>query len=356
MTGETDPHRKPRAIAFSESDETRKPSPATSARKPSAILTEVTLTPVAEDPFMAEPAETAATARTARRGASIGKIFLACLAILVSLALGLWVDALIRDLFATLPWLGWLALGAAALAVLALLVLMIREIRGLRRLANIADLRADIAAVGPQVSASRARALSERVASALGARPETARGRAALRELDDEIIDGPHLLAFTERELLSELDRQARALTLNAARRVSVITALSPRAFVDIAYVGFEAFRLIRAMATLYGGRPGTFGMIRLFRDVIAHLAVTGTVAVGDSLIQQVVGHGIAARLSARLGEGVINGLMTARIGISAMDLCRPMPFSALKRPGVGGFLTEIARFTEKKATPEKPE
>ncbi|MCA0344577.1 MAG: DUF697 domain-containing protein, partial [Proteobacteria bacterium] len=47
-------------------------------------------------------------------------------------------------------------------------------------------------------------------------------------------------------------------------------------------------------------------------------------------------------KLSARLGEGVINGLMTARIGIAAMDLCRPMPFRALKRPGIGDFIGDL--------------
>jgi putative membrane protein len=155
---------------------------------------------------------------------------------------------------------------------------------------------------------------------------------------------------------MTPLDRQARQLTLNAARRVSVVTAVSPRAFVDLAYVGFEAVRLIRAMAELYGGRPGTIGMIRLFRDVIAHLAVTGAVAAGDSLIQQVVGHGLAAKLSARLGEGVINGLMTARIGISAMDLCRPMPFAGTQAPGHRRFHVGHRRFCRQDGRqPEKP-
>jgi putative membrane protein len=82
--------------------------------------------------------------------------------------------------------------------------------------------------------------------------------------------------------------------------------------------------------------------MIRLFGDVIAHLAVTGSIAVGDGIVQQLLGHGIASKISARFGEGVINGLMTARIGIAAIDLLRPLPFKAVKRPGIGDFLGDL--------------
>ena len=63
-------------------------------------------------------------------------------------------------------------------------------------------------------------------------------------------------------------------------------------------------------------------------RHVIAHLAVTGGIAAGDSLIQQMLGHGVAAKLSARLGEGVLNGLLTARLGLAAIDVARPLPFT----------------------------
>jgi putative membrane protein len=34
---------------------------------------------------------------------------------------------------------------------------------------------------------------------------------------------------------------------------------------------------------------------------------------------------------------------MTARIGIAAMDLLRPLPFKATKRPGIGDFLGDLA-------------
>jgi putative membrane protein len=112
-----------------------------------------------------------------------------------------------------------------------------------------------------------------------------------------------------------------------------VVTAVSPRAAFDVVFVLWEATRLIRRMAELYGGRPGALGLFRLMKAVVSHLAVTGSIAVGDTLLQQFVGHGLAGRLSAKLGEGVVNGLMTARIGLSAMDVCRPLPFLNEERP-----------------------
>ena len=116
-------------------------------------------------------------------------------------------------------------------------------------------------------------------------------------------------------------------MVMNSAKRVALVTAISPRALVDLLFVGSEVLRLIRRIATLYGGRPGTIGFFRLARATLTHLAVTGGMAAGDSLVQQVLGTGIAARLSARLGEGVVNGLLTARVGIAAIEVCRPLPF-----------------------------
>ncbi len=71
-------------------------------------------------------------------------------------------------------------------------------------------------------------------------------------------------------------------------------------------------------------------------------------------MIQQLVGHGLASRLSAKLGEGVVNGLMTARIGIAAMDVVRPFPFNAEKRPGIGDFIGDLARISGER-TDKKP-
>ncbi len=98
-------------------------------------------------------------------------------------------------------------------------------------------------------------------------------------------------------------------------------------------FVVAQIVRLVRRIAGIYGGRPGLLGLIKLGRSIGAHLAITGGMAIGDSLLQQLVGHGIASRISTRMGEGVLNGLLTARVGLSALAVCRPMPFSVDKAP-----------------------
>nr|WP_305854597.1 TIGR01620 family protein [Roseateles sp. XES5] len=337
--------RKP--AAFSLPDDAAAKDPARSTpRAPAAFDEAVRLTPDAEDPFIATTADlpdlVPAVAAPRPRRLTLGRIAFGALGLLLSLAVGLWVDALIRDLFSRNDWLGYLAIAAAAIAAAALLGVVLRELVGLRRLAAVQDLKQDVTEAASSPTPSVGRATVARLVHLLAARPQTARGRARLAETEGEIIDAAHLIDLAERELMAPLDREARALILGSAKRVSIVTAVSPRALVDLGYVVYESSRLVRAMAELYGGRPGKIGMVRLMRDVIAHLAVTGSIAMGDSLVQQVLGHGLASKLSARLGEGVINGLMTARIGIAAMDLCRPMPFRALKRPGIGDFIGDL--------------
>jgi putative membrane protein len=80
---------------------------------------------------------------------------------------------------------------------------------------------------------------------------------------------------------------------------------------------------------------------------VISHLALTGGLATSDSLIQQILGHGIAAKLSARLGEGLLNGLLTARLGLAAIDVVRPLPFAALSRPTLSDLMSDALRRRE---------
>lgn len=325
---------------------------APSARKPRTVKADLAVVTPAEIDVFDEPDIIAAEpppATAPRKRSTFGTLFLGALGVLVSLALGLWTDQLIRDLFARAEWLGWLAAGMAAIALLALLIILVREFLAITRLAEVEKLQKRALDAIARDDPKAARAVVDELSAFVAAKPETAAGRRALADLRDEIIDGGNLVRLAETEILGPLDARAKVMILEAAKRVSLVTAVSPRALVDVAYVVFEAGRLIRRLSELYGGRPGTLGFFRLARSVLAHLAVTGSIAIGDSFVQQIVGHGLAARLSAKLGEGVVNGMMTARIGIAAMETARPLPFSAARRPGMGDFLSALTSFATKK-------
>lgn len=117
------------------------------------------------------------------------------------------------------------------------------------------------------------------------------------------------------------------------------MTALVPLAFADVVAAMTSNIRMIRRVAEVYGGRSGTLGSWRLMRAVMTHLVATGAVAVGDDMIGSVLGGNVLARLSRRFGEGVVNGALTARVGVAAMEVCRPMPFGEGRRPSVTGVL-----------------
>jgi putative membrane protein len=254
---------------------------------------------------------------------------------LVSLAFGLWLARLIEDLFSWYPIFGLIGLVLAGLAGTALLVLGVREVGGVLCQRHISELHTGLSVAREKNDFDEARRLTGQLSTLYSSKPETAHARNQLRELSHGVVDGRALIDIAERTLVGPLDAEVRREIARAAKRVSMVTALAPRAIIDVIFVSAQAVRLVRHVAVIYGGRPGFLGLLKLMRSIAAHIAVTGGMAAGDSLIQQFLGHGIAAKLSVRLGEGVLNGMLTARVGLSAMAVCRPLPFASGKAPKV---------------------
>lgn len=236
--------------------------------------------------------------------------------------------------------LGTIAFILVAVAVLVALIMALREWAAFARMARLDHLRikADSARTAHDLQA--ARGVSEALVKLYAARGELAWGKARLAERRDDILDADGLLGLTEVELLTSLDQAARREIEASARQVAMVTALVPLALADVVTALFANVRMIRRIATIYGGRSGTLGSWGLLRRVFSHLLATGALAIGDDLIHSVAGGGVLSKLSRRFGEGVINGALTARVGVAAMEMCRPMPFVALPKPKVTNLLS----------------
>tara|TARA_R110002124_G_scaffold36451_2_gene117356 strand:+ start:987 stop:1997 length:1011 start_codon:yes stop_codon:yes gene_type:complete len=286
-----------------------------------------------------------------RRMGWLGRVAWTTGGVLVSAGLGLAADRLIRDLFSANPWLGWLGMAVLGIFLVAVLALLAREIFALRRLRVLDTLRRDATQATAENDQHQASHVAEKLIAIYADRPDQARARQDVVDHLPHLFDGHEIIAMAERTLMAPLDARAKTLTAASARRVALVTAVSPRALVDVAFVIYESVRLAGAIATLYGARPGFFGSWRLTGAVLAHLAVTGGLVLTDGLVEQLVGQGLAAKLSARLGEGVVNGLMTVRVGIAAIRVVRPLPFQTQPQPVVRDFIPALANLASEQTS-----
>ncbi|WP_132951524.1 YcjF family protein [Rhodovulum bhavnagarense] len=275
----------------------------------------------------------------ARRSSRLSRFFWTALggllAFIVSVAAWDFVTGLLQRSAA----LGGVALILLGVVALALLLVILRELATFSRLRRLDALHQQANAAIAAQDLEQARAVFDRLMRFYAQRDDTAWGRDRLAERRDEVMDADGLLTMLERELLAPLDGAATREVELAARTVAAVTALVPITLADMIAALSANLRMIRRIAEIYGGRGGLLGSIRLARAVLTHLVATGIVAVGDDMISSIAGGGVLARVSRRFGEGVVNGALTARVGVAAMEVCRPLPFRALTRPSVGALV-----------------
>ncbi|MBD3676907.1 MAG: TIGR01620 family protein [Rhodobacteraceae bacterium] len=273
----------------------------------------------------------------ARRPSALTRWFWRLLGALLTMALGVAVWDFVTGLLLRNSYIGYAALGLTGLFLLVCLAIILREAAGFSRLERIDAIHraADAAIVAGDLD--EARRVADRLERLYARREDLAWGLDRFREHRADPVDGDALLEMAEREVLAPIDAAARAEIEAAARQVATVTAIVPLAFADVAAALAGNLRMIRRIAELYGGRTGVLGGWRLTRSVLTHLVATGAVAVGDDLIGSVAGGGLASKISRKFGEGVVNGALTARVGIAAMEVCRPLPFRAERRPTVTG-------------------
>jgi putative membrane protein len=297
----------------------------------------------ADDYFDDGPPSPAGITR-ASDSASVGGIFLSAVAALVGLALMVSFTSFVSGALARNDWIGWTAAGLVVVALAAGSVMVGRELVGLVRLRRLTRLRRD----AQTALRTRDGALERKAVASLSAvfrgRRDLAWNLARMRDHAGDVRDPGDLLRLADRELMAPLDASARRLVLKSAKRVSVVTAMSPMVWVAMLYVVVENLRLLRGLATLYGGRPGGLGALRLARLVFTHIVATGGLAMTDDLLGQFLGQDLLRRLSRRLGEGVFNGALTARVGVAGIEVTRPLPFLDAEPIRVRDLLPELLR------------
>jgi putative membrane protein len=274
-------------------------------------------------------------ALAARKPSRLGRWFWSLLVMLTGFVVSLATYDYVQTLLARSPVLGAIALGLLGVFCCVLVVIGLRELAAFARLRRLDGVHRAAVTAHAQNDLAQARAVIVRLHHLYKAREDTAWGRQRLTEQANDMLDADALLGLAETTVLVPLDAAAMREVEAAARQVATVTAIVPLALADVVTALTANLRMIRRIAEVYGGRSGTFGSWRLTRTVLTHLVATGAVAVGDDLIGSIAGGGVLSKISRRFGEGVVNGALTARVGVAAIEVCRPLPFHVTKRPSV---------------------
>lgn len=302
-----------------------------------------------DDALPAEPAAAPAVIDAAPEGAAMQQV--AALAVRKPSALGRWFWALtlsllgfivslaawdyVTTLLARSPVLGGIVTVLLVLLCAVLAVMALRELAAFSRLRRLDGVHKAAEVAHASNDLTQAKQVIVQLERLYKGREDTHWGRARLSEQRKDIFDADGLLGLAETTILAPLDARAAREVEAAARQVATVTAIVPLALADVFTALTANLRMIRRIAEIYGGRSGTLGSWRLTRSVFTHLVATGAVAVGDDLIGSIAGGGVLGKISRRFGEGVINGALTARVGVAAIEVCRPLPFHAVPRPSV---------------------
>jgi putative membrane protein len=147
------------------------------------------------------------------------------------------------------------------------------------------------------------------------------------QQVDQSDYSDAELLQLYSRQVLSKVDEKALAEVAKFSTESVVLIALSPIAIIDMFLMFWRNLRMIDKIAGLYGLKLGYWSRIRLIKQVFINMAYAGASEVIADFGTDLIGADLLGKLSSRMAQGFGAGMLTARLGIKTIKLCRPIPF-----------------------------
>ncbi|MGC3874013.1 TIGR01620 family protein [Halomonas sp. GXIMD04776] len=263
---------------------------------------------------------------------------------IVELGQTLYASSMSGDLLSG-AWslLGILALGLGGMALL-------RELWRLRRLRRHSALRRDLETLEGR-SGRDGRKLADHLREQMRMNQDDPHWQAFIQahEPHHDANETRQLLAH---HLLAPRDREARRLISRMASDTAVMVAISPLTLIDMMLVSWRNLAMLDRIAALYGLELGYASRLRLFRNVLSNMAFAGASEMAADASMDLFSMNVAGKLSTRAGQGLGVGLLSARLGLRALRVTRPLPFEEGEAPRMADLRSELWQRLRRLETP----
>lgn len=260
-------------------------------------------------------------------GFSTGFIWLSVgLTLVLLLAVMQWADFVQQSLSQSLLQ-GSAAIALTVVGAGAVLKLFWSSWRGKRQRHKRQRWREQAQAIAENLQYGQARPLCQQILSSL---PKTEGQLNFSTQHQIEHSDAETLQLF-DLLVLQPIDAEASARISAAAKQVGVAVAISPFALADMLLIGWRGFRLMAELSDLYGVRLGTMQRMALLKKFAEMLFWTGATELAIDVGGDFLGAELSSKLSARAGQGMLAGLMLARLGRFVQQQLRPLPMVGTK-------------------------
>jgi putative membrane protein len=248
-----------------------------------------------------------------------------------------------------------------ALLVLSVLgaagVLSWRSWQKLQRFRQVADLQREGERLMLRNGYGQARPYVNRIAHIYAQRSDVRQRLDTFQRTVNDSYHDREVCALFSQQVMQDLDQQAYRLVLKRSQETALMVMVSPIPLLDALLTLWRNLRMIRDIATLYGGRPGALGSMSLTLSVIQNLIYADVSEVVADGLAETLGNSMLAVLSTQAAQGIGSGILTARVGVKAMQACRPLPFTEEERPRLKTVRRELIgslkRIFERKKTQE---
>ncbi len=248
----------------------------------------------------------------------------------------------IPDAFSQSQWMtmAWQLFGISLIGLGGLSLL--KELGRLRRLKRHDRLRHDLAEL-PQRSTKQAQSMAEQLKRQLKLSDDDPHWLAFQRACQSH-HSGEEIQTLLRYHLLAPRDREAQRLITRMSGEPAIMVAISPLTLVDMALVAWRSLAMVDRLCRLYGLELGYASRLRLFRNVLHNMAFAGASELATDASMDMLSLDLAGRLSARAGQGLATGLLSARLGLRAQRLCRPVAFTPEEQPKLADLRQDLWR------------